>query len=159
MSGAPSGFVLKGWHVLLIFVAFFGVVIAVNAWFITDAYRTFPGETSVTPYEDGLAYNAALRQKQAQEALGWAIAVGVADGVIQVDVRDRTGAPLSGLKASAHLHHPATDSGERWMTLRPAGRGAYVADRAPRAGGWDVEIVVTDGAGHTARAERRLAAS
>jgi len=64
----PTGFTLKGWHVLAIFVAFYGVMVAVNTIFIIDAYRTFPGEVSDRPYEDGVAYNQSLRQQAAQAA-------------------------------------------------------------------------------------------
>ena len=60
-----SGPVLKGWHVLAGFLVFFGVDIAVNTVFMVSAYRTFPGEISMTPYEDGIAFNASLRQRRA----------------------------------------------------------------------------------------------
>ena len=65
MSDLPSsdGFRIRGWHVLAAMCAFFGVIIAVNAVFMTAALRTFPGEVSITPYEDGLAFNRQLAQQ------------------------------------------------------------------------------------------------
>ena len=59
LSQAPTrpAFTLKGWHVLVGMLLFFGADIAVNTVFMMDAYRTYPGEGSQTPYEDGLAYN------------------------------------------------------------------------------------------------------
>ena len=38
---------LRGWHVLVMILLFFGVTIGVNATFITLAVRTHPGETVV----------------------------------------------------------------------------------------------------------------
>ena len=65
-----DGFRIRGWHVLVAMVLFFGVITAVNAVFISAALRTYPGEVSVTPYEDGLAYNAKLARQAAQAKLG-----------------------------------------------------------------------------------------
>ena len=48
-----SAFRLTGWHVLAGFVVFFGAVIAVDAGMMTLAYRTHPGEVSVTPGKFG----------------------------------------------------------------------------------------------------------
>ena len=41
-------------------IAFFGIITAVNAYMITKALETFPGEVSVTPYEDGIAFQNTL---------------------------------------------------------------------------------------------------
>ncbi|MBS0332957.1 MAG: FixH family protein, partial [Proteobacteria bacterium] len=68
-AAEPTGFRLRGWHVLAMVVGFFTVVIAVDTSFAVMAYRTHPGEVSVTPYEDGLIYNRKLAQLRAQETL------------------------------------------------------------------------------------------
>lgn len=150
-------FVIKGWHVLIGFVLFFGADIAVNTVFMVSAYRTFPGETSVTPYEDGLAYNHALAQQRAQSALGWRLTAG-ADGAnrLRVEAFDRAGAPLKGLHLAAHLQRPATESGGRVTTFDETTPGVYVASPGVLNGAWDVEITAHDSQGHTMLAERRL---
>ncbi|MEO8114207.1 MAG: FixH family protein, partial [Phenylobacterium sp.] len=71
MSLAPDGFRLRGWHVLAMMIAFFGVVVAVDVTFSVIAVRTFPGQVSVTPYEDGLLYNQQLARLAAQQRLGY----------------------------------------------------------------------------------------
>ena len=70
-----SKFRLKGWHVLAGMIAFFGVIFSVNAFFITTALRTFPGEETRRSYVQGLAYNDVIAERQAQAALGWSAAV------------------------------------------------------------------------------------
>ncbi len=72
----PAGFRVQGWHVLAMVTAFFAVVIAVDATFAVVAVRTFPGQVSVTPYEDGLIYNRHIAQMTAQDRLGWRVGAG-----------------------------------------------------------------------------------
>ena len=59
-SSERIGFQVRGWHVWAGVAAFFAVVIAVDATFTVLALRTFPGQVSVTPYEDGLLYNRRI---------------------------------------------------------------------------------------------------
>jgi nitrogen fixation protein FixH len=159
MIAAPARprFVVKGWHVLVAFLVFFGVDIAVNAYLMVFASGTYPGETSVTPYEDGIAFNAALRQKRAQAALRWRLAAGLDQGgQIRVEAFDRAGAPLDGLEVAVHLERPATEAGQRDVALRRAAPGVYVAPAAPLAGAWDLSVTARDAAGHVAKADRRV---
>ena len=60
-----TAFRLTGWHVLAIVTGFFALVTAVDIGFVVMAVRTFPGEVSSTPYEDGLAYDRSLAQLRA----------------------------------------------------------------------------------------------
>src|SRR5690348_12142576 len=98
MSLAPNpsaGFRLTGWHFLGVIVGFFALVIAVDVSFAVMAYRTHPGEVSVTPYEDGLVYDRKIAQLRAQEALGWTAAAAAEPGRVVVLVRDRGDKPVS----------------------------------------------------------------
>ena len=62
---------LTGWHVLIIFVLFFGIMLSVNILMVVQAISTFPGEVSSQPYEAGLTYNHTLKQQATERALGW----------------------------------------------------------------------------------------
>jgi nitrogen fixation protein FixH len=155
-AAPPPAFVLTGWHVLAGFVLFFGADIAVNTVFMVSAYRTFPGETSVTPYEDGLAYNATLAQQKAQGALGWRMSVAVDGRRLRLEAFDRAGAPLRGLHVVARLQRPATEAGAQVVTFEEAAPGAYVAAPGARAGAWDADFTVHDAAGHAFLAQRRV---
>lgn len=158
-AAPPPRFVIKGWHVLVAFVLFFGADIAVNAAFMVSAYRTFPGETSVTPYEDGIAYNKALAQQRAQAALGWRLTAGLeSPGRIRVEAFDRAGAPLRGLHLTARLQRPATEDGARVVTFGEIAPGAYAAPAPGLSGAWDIDVTAHDSAGHTMLAQRRLVA-
>jgi nitrogen fixation protein FixH len=152
-----SSFRITGWHVLMAFVAFFGLVIAVNAGFMVMAYRTHPGEVSVTPYEDGVAYNKALAQKRTQDAYGWSLTAGVgASGRLEVDVADAAGRPVRGLAVSALLQRPATEEGRLTLRLGETRPGRYVALQPQPRGAWDVDVDARDRSGRLFHAERRM---
>jgi nitrogen fixation protein FixH len=158
MSPAPasSGFQIRGWHVAAGVCAFFAVVIAVDTSFAVLAYRTHPGQVSVTPYEDGLAYDRHIAQLRAQEALGWRAAAQARPGVLLLQFADRNGRPLRGLAVSARLERPATEAGRvtpRFQEVRP---GAYEAPVGALAGAWDLTAEARGEGGARFVAERRL---
>lgn len=155
---APSRppFTIKGWHVAAGVVAFFVLVISVDATFLTLAYRTHPGQVAARPYETGLIYNTELKRLRAQEAIGWrAGAEALPDGVTVV-MQDRAGAPLSGLTVKVTLQRPATEQGRSVVTLTEAGPGRYVGERAGLSGAWDARVEARGDTGQSFLAERRL---
>jgi nitrogen fixation protein FixH len=152
-----SRFQIGGWHVLAVVVGFFAIVIAVDVGFAVFAYRTFPGEVSSTPYEDGVAYNRKLAQMAAQGRLGWApVATVTPDGTVRVEVRDQVGQPIRGLRLTGRLERPATESGRIVPTFREAEPGVYLARPGRLLGAWDVSLVLVDARGRRFEAERRL---
>src|SRR5690606_26303783 len=116
-TAAKSRFELNGWHVLAGVVGFFAVIIAVDLVFVIQAVRTYPGEVSVTPYEDGLAYNKRIAQLEAQEQLGWTAGVAAEPGAVLVKLRDEQGRPLTGLTVTGKLKRPATEVGAKSLTF------------------------------------------
>lgn len=153
---ARAGFRITGWHVLAGVAGFFAVVIAVDVVFTVLAVRTFPGEVSVTPYEDGLLYNRKLAKMDAQAQLGWRAAASAEPGRVVLELRDRTGAPLTGLVVAGRLERPATEAGRKPLQFRETAPGVYVAAPGPLSGAWDLTAAARDGAGHSFEAERRL---
>ena len=147
---------LTGWHVLAMVVGFFAVVITVDVLFAIQAYKTFPGEVSVTPYEDGIAYNRSLSQLATQERYGWKVAAGAQPGRILVEFKDAKGGPVRGLTFTTKLEHPATESGRLAPRLHEAAPGVYVAKLPGIRGAWDLTLVATNPAGQRFEAERRL---
>lgn len=148
-------FTVKGWHVAAAVVAFFALIIAVNMAFLVTAYRTHPGQVAAKPYETGLIYNAELERQRVQAALGWRAGAQARGRAIEVVLRDRSGAPLSGLTVSALLQRPATEQGSTELQLRETAPGRYAAP-VGLSGAWDATIEATDAQGQRLIAERRL---
>jgi nitrogen fixation protein FixH len=152
-----SRFQIGGWHVLAAVVGFFAIVFAVDAAFVVSAYRTFPGQVSSTPYEDGVAYNRKLAQMAAQARLGWAPVASVTQGgAVQVEVRDAAGAPVHGLTLAGRLERPATEAGRIALVFREAEPGVYLATPGRLMGAWDLTVELTDAQKRGFEAERRL---
>lgn len=152
---AKQPYVVRGWHVAAGVVAFFAIVIAVDAAFLVTAYRTHPGQVAPRPYEAGLLYNAELERLRVQESLGWRAGAEARPAGLDVVMQDRDGQPLTGLKVSATLQRPATEHGRAEVVLNEIAPGRYSADRI-LSGAWDVRIEAVNGAGRTFTAARRL---
>jgi len=153
---ARPGFTIRGWHVLAGVTAFFAVVIGVDASFTVMALRTFPGQVSVTPYEDGLLYNRRIAQLEAQERLGWRAAAVAAPGEVVMDFRDRSGRPLTGLAVVGRLERPATEAGRVTLRFAETAPGRYVAPTGRLSGAWDLTAEARGPSGGAFLAERRL---
>lgn len=154
----PPRFTIKGRHVLVAFVLFFGLIAAVDAVFISLAYRTFSGQVAKNPYEAGLLYDRTLAQRAAQAELGWSATLALAeDRVLELVITDKAGKGVDGLTVKAALERPATDAGGRALPLTGRGGGRYVAE-AELAGAWDVVVLATGRNGERFEASRRLVA-
>ncbi len=140
-----DGFRLTGWHVLAILLVFFGVMFAVNGFFLYSAIRSFPGEAVEKSYVQGLEYNQTLAQREQQAALGWRAGIGVVEtgaenqlvAVLQTD----DGAALSQLDVTARLRRPASNRGAVMLGLALTGAGEYSHDLTGlEPGAWEVEL-------------------
>lgn len=82
---------LTGKHVLFIFVAAFGVIIAVNLTLAYSAVKTFPGLEVKNSYVASQEFDV---RRHAQEALGWTIQANHNDGILTLGITDVAGAPV-----------------------------------------------------------------
>jgi nitrogen fixation protein FixH len=157
MHQIPSeGFRIRGWHVAVGVTLFFTIVIGVDVTFMALAYRTFPGQVSVTPYEDGLLYNKRIAQFAAQERLGWQAAAEAKGDVVAVRIEDRHGAPVRGLSITGKLERPATEAGRIAAKFVEAAPGRYEARVGGLAGAWDLSAEARASSGAVFMLERRL---
>lgn len=158
MTEPRSPVEVKGRHVLIGVVAFFGLIMIIDGAFVVLALRSHPGEVAATPYEDGLAYNRTLAERREQAGLGWTAAIDSAGqaGVVRVRVYDRERTPLSGLRLSGRITRPTTQQGAADLSFAETGPGLYEARTPAEAGAWDVAVVAIDAQGRRFEAERRL---
>jgi nitrogen fixation protein FixH len=128
---------LKGKHVLYILLGFFGIVFAVNGYFLYAALSTLPGEERGATYEAGLRYNKTLAEERSQEALHWSHKSELLPGSrVAVSIAAADGSPVAGLALEGRLERPAS-SGDLALAFKEAGTGRYEAALAsPSAGAW-----------------------
>ena len=119
---------LKGKHVLFILVCFFGVVFAVNGFFLYSAISTLPGEERGASYEAGLRYNTTLAEARAQESLHWVQkAELLSNSGLAVTFAQADGSPVTGLSIEGWLERPSSSRADRKLTFKEVDAGRYEA--------------------------------
>ncbi len=155
--------VLTGRHVALTFAGFFGVVFAVNIYFVTVALSTHTGVVANEPYRKGLKYNERIAASEQQESLGWKDETVLSPGgrSLIVSLHDNTGQPLRGLDVSATIGRAATAREDTLLHLREVTAGTYEAELTLSGHGGYVASIEARAAGDDAanvlyRSRRRL---
>jgi nitrogen fixation protein FixH len=147
ISGKP----LTGRMVLVILVAFFGVVIGVNVTMMKLAIATLPGTEVDSAYSASLGYEKEIVAARDQSARNWRVDAHVdraPDGaaLLQVEARDKDGKPVTGLKFQGRFERPADKRADLSVALGEVGIGIYRGRLEAIAGGqWDL-VLEGDGA-------------
>lgn len=141
---------IKGKHVLLMLLAFFGIVIAVNVTFVIVALDTWTGLTSHKSYQEGLTYNAAIRDAEEQRARGWQVEMAfkrdqTPPGIITMSVSarlaDSAGTALIPASITLTFRHPINETYDQLVTLSETSDGNYVGQATlPVSGNWDTRL-------------------
>lgn len=152
---------LTGRGVLIWLFGFFGVIFAMNTYFIVVSSRTFRGEDEQKPYLQGVEFNQTLARRAEQTALGWKATITTTrlvrgDVRIEIQIRDRGGRPVAETGLTGELRHPADENRDRSLRFARTAPGIYQGDLAGVSPGvWDVQVWSRDE--HTPfEAERRL---
>jgi len=126
-DGAPR--TLTGRHVLLMMLAFFGVIFTVNGIFLTKAIGTYTGVVSVEPYVKGLKYNDRIEAGERQAALGWSERLDISrEGRIALVLADADGRPVRSLVVKGGIGRPSTSRLDRAVALTETAPGTYSMD-------------------------------
>jgi nitrogen fixation protein FixH len=133
-----------------IFVGFMLVVFAVNGTLIYFAEHTFSGLDTEKYYEEGVQYNAVMKDGAASAALGWTAKTEVQSSGdsrrLHIWITDKRGLPVTGIDVSVHVARPTSTAFDQLVTLVPSSTeiGVYVADlHLPAPGVWDLRISAT----------------
>jgi nitrogen fixation protein FixH len=154
---------IRGIHVLLCFVAFFGVIFSVNGVFLYSALATYTGIVSNQPYRKGIEYNERIAADVRQKELGWseAVAFDRQGGRLVLTINDRNGAPVTGLQVAGLMGRPSTQRHDIQVRLAENRPGEYEALVGEHDDGvWLVQLeaaTLRDGARETVyRLRKRL---
>ena len=135
---------VTGRMVLFCLIGFFAVVAGVNAIMIRAAVSTFSGVETASAYQAGQSFEREADAARAQNQRHWQVRADVraADGktLVEIDARDGSGRPLSGLEATAQLHHPTDRRADQTMALREDASGHFRGATGAVIGQWDVVI-------------------
>ncbi|WP_316183544.1 FixH family protein [Bradyrhizobium sp. SZCCHNRI1009] len=145
-SRSNPSFQLTGGMVLAMLLAFFGTVIGVNVYMMTAAISTLPGTEVDSAYSASLGYEDEIAAARAQEARRWQVEAHIERGaggaaVVQVNARDASGNPLSGLTFQGRLERPADKRADQEVALAEIGGGIYRGTaEAIAPGQWDLVL-------------------
>jgi nitrogen fixation protein FixH len=131
--------------VLICLVAFFAVVVGVNAVMIGAAVSTFGGVETEGAYQAGLAFARESVAAHAQDALNWRVQAkvrpaGAVGTLVEIDARDANDRPLTGLHATARLVHPTDKRADQAVTMTEIAPGSFRGTAAAIVGQWNLFI-------------------
>ncbi len=146
----------RQWHrrrslIPLLFPAAMLPVLAANGALIYFALQSKPALVAEHPFEDGRTYNRELAAVAKQAALGWTASLETprtsgAAARIAFDIRDRDGAPVTGLDVELRLWRPVGSEADLRLHLAEAAPGRYVAPvTLPHPGQWQADVVAARG--------------
>jgi len=135
---------LTGRHVLWSLIAFFGLIFAVNGYFLYAALSTYSGVVANEPYRKGLEYNQRIAADARQHELGWTESLDIAAtrDTLLLDLKDKNGLPVVGLKTvKAAVGRPSTNKHDVIVELDETAPGHYTAAIPKLADGeWVVSV-------------------
>ena len=144
-SKTKKPYELTGRAVLVWFVAFFGVVFAINAIMVKAATSTFGGVETTSSYKAGQMFEQEVARAEQQDARRWQIGGTLTrdksgEAVLDITARDDKGAPLSGLTARARLAHPADERLDHFIALSRIGAAEFKGEADAGPGQWELIV-------------------
>jgi nitrogen fixation protein FixH len=134
---------ITGKHVLIIFVAAFGIIIGVNLVLAVSAVRTFPGLEVDNSYVASQTFD---ERRAAQEALGWTVSARHKGGLLILSITDDSGAPVRVAKLDATVGRATHVADDVTPDFRYDG-SAYVAPVELGEGNWNIRMEAIAGDG------------
>lgn len=144
-----------GWWYPWIFVAGFGVIIAVNGILAYFAVNTWTGLETERPFQAGQEYNTTLAQKSAQATLAWQVrpvleatptAQAPHAGNMRLTFTESDGRAIENLVIEALAVRPTNEGYDQKLDFVAQGQGVYVAPiDLPLPGQWELRITATRG--------------
>ena len=138
---------IKGRHVLAMFLAGFGTIIAVNVTMAVQAVRTFPGLEVASSYVASQEFDA---RRAAQEALGWTATADYAGGALAVRVEGAEPPARIGVRVGRPTTAPMAEA-------RVANGDRVALDLAPGLWRVDVTAAAADGTAFETHLSLRVA--
>lgn len=136
---------LKGWHVLVALLIFFGAMFIANGLFVYYALESFSGVETQDAYRKGIAYNKTLAEGRRYERLGWHGKIISKGPNLELNLAAEDGTPVRGKKVFGTIGRPSTDKFDRQIAFKDEGSGRYVVENANlKPGNWVVTVEVHD---------------
>jgi nitrogen fixation protein FixH len=156
---------LTGRHVLVLVLAFFGVVFTVNGVFLYEALSSYTGVVAQEPYRKGLRYNERIAAAERQDGLGWSAGLELRQGRrLVMTLSGKDGSPVTGLRVTGMIGRASSSRHDLTLSFVEEQAGVYAAPvRDLEPGSWLAAIEASpwrsesgDGGDVLYRLKRRL---
>lgn len=127
---------LRGWHILLAFIAFYGVIITVNMTLAVSAVRTFPGLEVKNSYVASQFFDA---DREAQLALGWEIDLSTEGDELSLRITDALG-PVAPEITRATLGRPTHVGEDQEVVFHFDGERHLAVIKPLSRGNWNLRL-------------------
>lgn len=144
-----------GRHMLIVMLAFFGTIIAVNLTMAVLASRTWTGLVVKNSYVASQHYNEVLAEANRQAALGWQGQIAYDGERLRFALSDRDGRPVHVLDPRVRMSRPTHEHDDQALDLGPTAAG-YEAEAKLGAGIWNADVSARGDDGLSYRAHFRL---
>jgi nitrogen fixation protein FixH len=144
-----------GRHMLLIMIAFFGVIIGVNILMAMVASQSWTGLVVKNSYVASQNFNAELAEARRQAERGWTERLDLDAREARVRLSDGAG-PMRAATVTLKLSRPTHENQDRTIALTETMAGEYRADVALDAGVWSAEVTATSDRGEVLRRTYRI---
>lgn len=134
-----------GRHMLMIMLAFFGVIITVNVVMARFAVTSWTGLVVENSYVASQQFNEKMVAVRTQNDLGWVPKLEIASGKIIFTLNDRIGNPVTMTSGKATFQHPTFEAADWSTSLQPSGNGQLSAVSAISPGVWVVNVEIDCG--------------
>lgn len=126
-----------GYHMTIILVAFFAIVIAVNFVMARYAIETFGGTVVDNSYVASQKFNGWLKEARREQEFGWKIAPPVReDDHLAVTITDSHNHPLNGAAMTMDAKHPLGAMPDHTLHFTETTSGSYRSIETLPAGRW-----------------------
>jgi nitrogen fixation protein FixH len=153
-ASAPREF--TGRHMLLIMLAFFGTVIAVNLVMATFASTSWTGLVVKNSYVASQEFNEKAAAGREQAARKWRPVLELQPGAVSFRLSDSAGALIPLKAVSVTFRRPAYEAEDMVIDLARRSDGAFAAQADIRDGIWIIETSADFGGAHPYRDTRRV---
>ena len=127
-----------GRHMLMIAIAFFGVIIGVNVFMAVSASRTWTGLVVPNSYVASQHFQVKADAASAQNAAGWTMTVDYDAGMLVVQLLD-DGQPIEVSDVAAFVRRPVGGHDDATILLTASGKG-FAGPIELTPGVWDITV-------------------
>lgn len=128
-----------GWHMLVVVLLFFGVIVGANVVLAVTATGTFPGLVVHNSYVASQEYNDLLAEARSREGVDWRMDLEAPDGVVNIQFVNSDGRSEHYLLVTALAGRPSSALEDREIEFIETAEG-YRSPEPLSPGLWEIDV-------------------